>query len=493
VEPANTKGPVPPPTTQRYVAACGSPGYIQGPGGARLKQPEPDPPHSTRSEKQLWEAICGAGANASNPSAPVRDKSSIPPGSSSSAALFGAIAFDQAARKFGYSWIEPTQDDANTKALRACNSSGCKIILTFGPGTCGAMVTGNDGAIGITTTSTSLNRATREAINKCMGQKLGDCRVLVGQCNETISEDAKIVELGTIVDRITQGLSAHHVPVDLTAVYLQDDNRISGARIWAIAYDGNICTRNITVITLPPDSDKSPLWDESQAEQWLNDAQAVHDRKCLPEKGQYKYYTVFGTDMKRFIQDAKRAVGSTSDPFGFISLRWGGGARWYSNGIAVEHKKELQAEASRRAREQQLAQQRAEEEAKRSFNDQAAARRKEFVSKIGVPLSSHPIEELAGNPFALSGKALSYHVKFMTMQSPTEGIFESPRNNSIIPFHFIVKDIPEGMLRSPGWVIIAGKVVGATKLGQISVPVLSYLNAYSCSGGTQECREYFGQ
>jgi hypothetical protein len=71
--PASTKPPMPAPTVQRYVAACGSPGYIQGPGGARLKQPEPDPPHSTRSEKQLWEAICGSNM-AQRPTPPGPDQ-----------------------------------------------------------------------------------------------------------------------------------------------------------------------------------------------------------------------------------------------------------------------------------------------------------------------------------------------------------------------------------------------------------------------------------
>lgn len=67
VEPADTKSPLPPPKIQRYVAACGSPGYIQAPGGGRLKEPEPDPPHSTRADKQLWEAICGGGTAAMPP------------------------------------------------------------------------------------------------------------------------------------------------------------------------------------------------------------------------------------------------------------------------------------------------------------------------------------------------------------------------------------------------------------------------------------------
>ena len=37
-------------------------GYIQRPGRERLKEPEADPPHSTRAAKQLWEAVCGTVA-----------------------------------------------------------------------------------------------------------------------------------------------------------------------------------------------------------------------------------------------------------------------------------------------------------------------------------------------------------------------------------------------------------------------------------------------
>lgn len=54
------QSPAPPPKTEKYIVACGSPGYIQQSGGFRVKEPAPDPPHSTRSAKQLWEAVCGA-------------------------------------------------------------------------------------------------------------------------------------------------------------------------------------------------------------------------------------------------------------------------------------------------------------------------------------------------------------------------------------------------------------------------------------------------
>ena len=51
----------------------------------------------------------------------------------SAVAGYGAIAYDQDARKQGSAWDEDTQQHANDAALRDCGSDGCKVRFGVPP------------------------------------------------------------------------------------------------------------------------------------------------------------------------------------------------------------------------------------------------------------------------------------------------------------------------------------------------------------------------
>ena len=55
---------------------------------------------------------------------------------------YGAVAYDQGARKQGFAWDEPTQERAN--ARRDCGSEACKVI-GVPPGKCAALATPDSG------------------------------------------------------------------------------------------------------------------------------------------------------------------------------------------------------------------------------------------------------------------------------------------------------------------------------------------------------------
>ena len=54
-------------------------------------------------------------------------------------AAYGAFAYDEGARKYGYSHDEASQKRADDLALKGCASSACKVIFRMGPGQCGAI------------------------------------------------------------------------------------------------------------------------------------------------------------------------------------------------------------------------------------------------------------------------------------------------------------------------------------------------------------------
>ena len=53
-------------------------------------------------------------------------------------ASFGAIAYDQATGRYGFSWNEASQDRANQLALKDCGSDKCRVI-PVPPAKCGAL------------------------------------------------------------------------------------------------------------------------------------------------------------------------------------------------------------------------------------------------------------------------------------------------------------------------------------------------------------------
>lgn len=102
-----------------------------------------------------------------------------------------------------------------------------------------------------------------------------------------------------------------------------------------------------------------------------------------------------------------------------------------------------------------------------------------FVKKNGVE-AWPSMNELSGNPFIYEGKTIALMASFSTMETATQGIF----NNSNEPF--TVTDIPKGMFRKSGTIVVlAGRVLGKTELqipllGLMQVPHLKFVGVHFC-------------
>jgi len=101
-----------------------------------------------------------------------------------SAAEYGAIAYDVASGRIGYSWHGPSVANANQAAINACGTAGCRIVIEIGPGLCGALATApNPAGWGAASRSTRAD-AELGAITDCQRVNYGQCRIQVSDCNQ---------------------------------------------------------------------------------------------------------------------------------------------------------------------------------------------------------------------------------------------------------------------------------------------------------------------
>jgi hypothetical protein len=128
-----------------------------------------------------------------------------------------------------------------------------------------------------------------------------------------------------------------------------------------------------------------------------------------------------------------------------------------------------------------------EEQKKREIEkkkEDAKKRLNEFVSKNGV--KAYPsIDELYANPFVYEGKTIAIVAFFEAMESATSGIFMVSTGQWSNPKPFFVSGIPKGIFRVSGKVIfLAGKVLGKTEtplpLFGLQVPHLKFVDVHFC-------------
>lgn len=100
-------------------------------------------------------------------------------------ASFGAIAYDQATGRYGFSWSQPTQDRANTLARKDCGSVSCKV-MAVPPAKCGALAT-TDNAKESNAWAAAIrdqkSAAELGAIQDCQKRTAGQCKVRGSECN----------------------------------------------------------------------------------------------------------------------------------------------------------------------------------------------------------------------------------------------------------------------------------------------------------------------
>src|ERR1700745_3052335 len=60
---------------------------------------------------------------------------------------YGAFAHDESTGKYGLSWNEANQKQADDAAIKSCNTTGCKVVFRTTAKQCGAIATTDDGKI----------------------------------------------------------------------------------------------------------------------------------------------------------------------------------------------------------------------------------------------------------------------------------------------------------------------------------------------------------
>jgi len=92
---------------------------------------------------------------------------------------WGALAFNNANRAYGFSYNYYSEYDAGQRALAECGR-GCRLVLRFGNG-CAAYATGYQGAYGWGHAYSRYD-AEQIALNEC-GAHGGGCQIRVWGCN----------------------------------------------------------------------------------------------------------------------------------------------------------------------------------------------------------------------------------------------------------------------------------------------------------------------
>jgi hypothetical protein len=97
---------------------------------------------------------------------------------------YGAFAHDEATGKYGFSWNEANQRQADDAAIKSCNATGCKVVFRAGPKLCGAIALTDDGKIWGGSTRPTRAAAELAAIQGCQKRTKVQCQVKGAECNK---------------------------------------------------------------------------------------------------------------------------------------------------------------------------------------------------------------------------------------------------------------------------------------------------------------------
>ena len=98
---------------------------------------------------------------------------------------YGALAFDEATRKYALSSNEETQAKADDVALKGCGSDKCKIVFRTAARECGAVAIAESGGSTAWGGGKRPNRAAAEfdAMQSCQKHTKGQCKIGGVECN----------------------------------------------------------------------------------------------------------------------------------------------------------------------------------------------------------------------------------------------------------------------------------------------------------------------
>src|SRR5207302_3958505 len=105
-------------------------------------------------------------------------------GTAPALAGYGAFAHDEASGKYGFSWNEANQKQADDAAIKSCNTTACKVVFRLGPKLCGAIAMTDDGKIWGGSTRPTRAAAELAAIQGCQKRTKVQCQVKGAECNK---------------------------------------------------------------------------------------------------------------------------------------------------------------------------------------------------------------------------------------------------------------------------------------------------------------------
>lgn len=99
------------------------------------------------------------------------------------AGAFGAFAHDESSGRYGYSWNERDQPNADYAALKGCGADACKVLFRTGPQECGAIAMSDDGKVWGGAKRPKRDAAEFAAMNNCQKRTGDQCKVRASECN----------------------------------------------------------------------------------------------------------------------------------------------------------------------------------------------------------------------------------------------------------------------------------------------------------------------
>jgi hypothetical protein len=97
---------------------------------------------------------------------------------------YGAFAYDDANRQFGYSVDQKSDADAATAALKDCGTDKCKIVFRTEPKQCGAIAVAENKKAWGGARRDRIDKAKVAAIANCQKRTSVPCKVRASGCNQ---------------------------------------------------------------------------------------------------------------------------------------------------------------------------------------------------------------------------------------------------------------------------------------------------------------------
>jgi clan AA aspartic protease (TIGR02281 family) len=120
-------------------------------------------------------------ASSAEPSLPDRTKEASDSATASRA--FGSVSRDQSTGRYGFSWNQGSQSQADSAAIRGCSTDRCEVAFRVGPRQCGALAMTESGQIWGGATRDVRADAESAAMQNCAQRTSEQCKLRGSICN----------------------------------------------------------------------------------------------------------------------------------------------------------------------------------------------------------------------------------------------------------------------------------------------------------------------